>query len=191
MDVKQEEFDKYHRVWDDPLYRVKSHSLDLWNDYPEYFPTFNSALDIGCGLGMLYGLWNVIGYDAWGVDHVPNCLQHGISEHWKHKFSQQCLWEMQFDRTFDFGICTDVMEHIPAEKVHLTLQSIAECCNQVLFKIAHYPSMCNLGGPPLHLTLESSFWWTQEMIKVGGNAKELEFHSAKDKPDSVILWNLS
>lgn len=179
---------KYEDVWKNPLYRNKSHSLDLWNDHREFFPKdFRSALDIGCGLGKLFAEWNENEIDAWGVDIVSNCLAIPVKEDWGHKFKEASLWNMIWDRRFDFGICTDVMEHIPLSLVIPSFERIGDCCNEVLFKIAHFAGN-DLGGPRLHLTLRPVNWWINQMEFVGGSAKQLPYESRPDRPDSIIRW---
>jgi SAM-dependent methyltransferase len=181
---------KYEDVWNNPLYRNKSHGLELWNNHREFFPeNFRSALDIGCGLGKLFAEWNHREIDAWGVDIVSNCLTVSVREDWGHKFMEASLWDMVWDRRFDFGICADVMEHIPTDKVPLALKRIGDCCDEVLFKIAHFIGN-DLGGPRLHLTLRPIAWWLQQMKFMGGNAKQLLYKHRPGLPDSIIRWKV-
>jgi 2-polyprenyl-3-methyl-5-hydroxy-6-metoxy-1,4-benzoquinol methylase len=154
---------KYDKVWQNPVYRIACHSLKLWQDRRELFPSkFSSALDIGCGLGSLVDVWNYNGIDAWGVDISRNSISHNLVS--DDKIIYTCLWEMEWNRKFDFGICTDVMEHIPEEFVHSSLAHIAACCNEVLFKIAHEPN--SLDGEMLHLTRKPARWWIDKMNHV-------------------------
>ncbi len=173
---------KYDRVWRYPEYRLACHSLRLWKERQDLFPSgFSSALDIGCGLGLLIDEWNSAGIDAWGVDISRNCVDHS-------KVKYACLWEMSWPRRFEFGICTDVMEHIPICYVLDTLQRIAGCCDEILFKIAHEPN--ELDGKVLHLTLHPAGWWVDRMNEVG-QADTAEFLGTQERSgcqDSLIKW---
>jgi 2-polyprenyl-3-methyl-5-hydroxy-6-metoxy-1,4-benzoquinol methylase len=181
------ERDKYVTTWRDPVYRQACHSLHLWRTRRDLFPAgFRSAIDLGCGLGHLIAEWNRDGIDAWGFDIADNCLDESVSEEWGRKVVIGCLWEMGLGRRFDLGVCTDVMEHIPTDRVTLTLECIAAHCTEVLFKIAHSPNV--LGHQVLHLTLESYGWWMHQMEAVGGDAEYLGVQMRSGFKDSLIRW---
>ncbi len=189
LHTRDSEAAKYQRCWDNPAYRIACHSVSLWEERRDLFPTsFSSALDIGCGLGKILDVWNILGIETWGVDLVENCLDPGIAKKWGHQFRLDCLWVMKWDRRFDLGICTDVMEHIPPDRVHDTLARIGECCNKVIFKIAHSPN--HLDGESLHLTLEDYNWWVETMNRVGGSAKYLGTMMRSGCQDSLVRWEI-
>ena len=152
---------KYYAVWKAPEYRIRSHSLELWESHRHLFPKhFESALDIGCGLGRLMREWDKQGIDAWGVDIASNCLEAK-----QEKFIEANLWEMDLGRRFDLGICTDVMEHIPPEYVKEVLKRILAHCDTTIFSIANCPSHWN--GYDLHLTMQPLDWWVETFESVG------------------------
>lgn len=178
---------KYARVWREPEYRIACHSLALWRDRRDLFPeSFSSAIDLGCGLGLLVDEWLRAGIDAWAVDLTASCLDPGFAVRWGHRFREDCLWSMRWDRGFDFGVCADVMEHIPRERVTQTLRSIGALCGEVLFKIAH--SEHHFIGECLHLTIEPSRWWVDQMTALGGRAEFLGTQSRSGYQDSLIRW---
>ena len=157
---------KYEAVWHHSAYRYKCHGLDLWQKHRGIFPEhFKSTLDIGCGLGYLMAAWNEDGYDAWGVDLAANCLDTSVARHWGKRFVVANLWEMELGMRFDLGVCADVMEHIPEEKVPLALERIARHCDETIFSIANSPS--NFLGYNLHLTQKPLDWWLGMFQSVG------------------------
>ncbi len=189
MSLRETEADKYRDCWGAPEYRLVSHSLKLFEDRPEIFPVFNSALDIGCGAGRLLDVWNRAGIETWGVDIAENCLDPDIAVKWSHCLRIACLWEMEWDRRFDLGICCDVMEHIPPEHVDETIRRIGLACNEVIFKIAHEPN--GFLGHTLHLTLHPWSWWVKQLQAAGGSAEYLGIATrANGIQDSVIRWRL-
>jgi len=177
---------KYDAVWRDPRYRLACHSRALWHDQRDLFPEFESALDIGCGLGLLIDEWVRMDIDAWGVDISPGCISHDL--HNKQRVVFGCLWEMEWDRRFDFGVCTDVMEHVPPDYVDETLRRIAICCDYILFKIAH--STSEFIGQTLHLTLKPQQWWVAQMDNITGkgSAKFVGTQERSGFQDSLIRW---
>lgn len=185
--VGQQEQAKYQRAWNDPAYRQACHSLSLWESHRDWFPKqFETAIDLGCGLGHLYAFWNTQGVEAYGFDIAVNCLHPVVAKQWGHRFVYGCLWEMKLGRKFDFGICADVMEHIPPAKVDATLRCMGQHCDELLFKIAHEPN--KLGNEVLHLTLQPATWWVTVMQAVGGKAELLGKVNRSGFLDSIVRW---
>ena len=171
--VAKTELAKYRAVWAIDAYRVKCHGLDLWRAHREVFPdVVISALDIGCGTGRLFAAMNCERIDAHGVDFAPNCLDAAARAGWPHKFHLACLWDMELRREFELGVCADVMEHIPAERIDATLDRIAAHCYVVLFAIANYPS--NSLGHELHPSLHGAAWWQATIASRGGQVERLD-----------------
>lgn len=184
LTVEAAEQRKYDDVWRDAKYRVKCHSLMLWDERPELFPDFDSVLDIGCGTGRLFGHLCNEGYDAHAVDISAESLDASIMAAWGDRFVQCPIWEMPLNRRYDLGLCTDVMEHIPEEMVPASLARIREACDVVLFKIAMFPS--NYLGHQLHMTIRPSEWWVAQMEAHGGLVELFDARSGK--PEFLIRW---
>ena len=190
-DVIEAEAAKYQHAWTKPVYRVGSHSLALWHRNKELhlFPQqFATAVDIGCGRGVLFGLWNDQGKEAYGIDIAKNALDAKVRVKWGHRFKVQPIWEMDFGHQLDVGVCTDVMEHIPPQFVDQSLQRIAATCRTAIFKIAHVPCVWNFGGPQLHLTIQNSVWWRDCMKRIGGTVEFLGTVIRVTHKDSLIRW---
>jgi hypothetical protein len=172
-----------------PEYRVACHSLSLWHSNRDWFPDrLSSAIDLGCGLGLLFAHWNDVGIDAYGLDLTGDCLHPNVRAKYGHKFVEATLWDMPlFPALFDLGVCADVMEHIPPEYVVPVFEHIFPQCSEVVFKIAHHLTN-DLGGPPLHLTLHPADWWIARMREVSGDAELLGTVTRHSFEDSVIRW---
>ena len=183
--IEVSEKEKYEHAWGVEEYRIACHSLSLFHTRAHLFPlsVCNSFLDIGCGTGRLFAYLNKSGKDAWGFDIATNCLDEDIREKWWTKFKQGVIWDMSWDREFDLGICTDVMEHIPKLHVYNSLDRIALYCKQVVFKIAHKPSV--LISDKLHLTVQPIEWWVTTINQVMEGTLLLK---STNPQDSVLVW---
>lgn len=160
MNLSHTERDKYERIWEDEeKYRKANHSLDFWHNHLLQFPQkFNSVLDIGCGTGRFYHYMILLhAKDAWGVDIAANCLDDAVQVVAGSRFIRANLWEWKPERTWDLGVCCDVMEHIPTEMVDIVLRTILGCCRVVMFRIATHESCWQ--GEDLHLTKKDQDWW--------------------------------
>ena len=181
---------KYTSVWKHPGYRQKNHALNLWRSARTLFPTqFDSAIDIGCGLGLMIPEWRSQGIDAYGVDLVPEvALDASVAEEYADRVYRATLWDFSPERVFDVGICADVMEHIPEPHVTATLKGMASYCRHVVFKIANFPSRKWNQGEPLHLTLHPAAWWRSRLwVEMGGAVDYFPNHATR--PDEyVMVW---
>ena len=189
--LSEAEREKYREVWQDERYRKACHSLDLWVQHRHLFPPapVDLAIDIGCGLGLLVDAWRRVGIDGWGLDLVENALDPDILAAHRSYLIFESLWEWQPARQWDLGVCSDVMEHIPEEKVADVLVRIHQACHTTVFKVAHEDS--HFLGHQLHLTQRPWQWWVGQMLAVGGHAEYKGQIERSGQMDSVIVWTRS
>lgn len=170
---------KYEDVWRQPGYRRKAHGLELWETRREIFPpTVRRAIDLGCGHGRLFARWRQEGIDGWGVDFAEAALDPEIREAHGEFFRLQSLWELVLPGQFDLGVCADVMEHIPEEKVLKTIYEIEIYCRVAVFKIANFNS--NFMGHELHPTKRPAEWWYERLVATGRPVERLEIESTRE-----------
>lgn len=196
MTVEETERTKYERVWQEDAYRQVCHSKVLWDEHRDCFPdTFHSALDIGCGLGLMIAEWNAQGINTHGIDIAENCLFADVEESYRHKFRVYEIWNLKWeewpdrwwDKRFDVGVCADVMEHIPIEFVDESLRRIAKYCRHVVFKIDHATN--SFIGETLHLTIEPVEWWIAQMNAITGNAEFVRTAKRGGGIEgSIVVW---
>ena len=119
----------------------------------------DTVLDFGCGTGRGAAKLQSMGCIVTGIDLAQNSLDAGVSVPVIHA----CLWDLP-DVTAMHGYCTDVMEHIPTEKVHAVLSGIAARVPQCYFNISTQPdAMGALIGKTLHLTVKPADWCRVEL----------------------------
>ena len=96
-----------------------------------------------------------------GVDIADNCLEEDVA------FMRACLWRLP-KITSKWAYCTDVMEHIPEEKVNDVLEQIFERTDGgAFFQIALTKDASGplILGEPLHLTIQDTDWWFGQLCK--------------------------
>lgn len=187
--VSVREAAKYDAAWKDRGYRVKCHSLQLWKEHREVFPSaLTSAIDLGCGTARIVPVWLNAGVDAYGVDLVPSrAVDTRIYVKHSERFYAASLWDFHPGRMFDLGVCTDVMEHIPPDRVMDALKCIGDCCRQCLFLIANFPS--RFEGQTLHLTLRDGDWWRAALwAGLGGAVEPLPYRDVHGRAKYLFRW---
>lgn len=152
---------KYERMWAEPEYRKVSPG-EKWLDVaikilgmkvPE------SVIDFGCGTGRAAQRLQDMGFGVLGIDFAKNCLDRDVGV----PFFCANLWQLP-KLSADYGICCDVMEHIPPEHVDGALVCISRSATKVFFSIAFDHDVCGtLIGEPLHLTVRPAAWWTEKL----------------------------
>jgi hypothetical protein len=149
---------KYEQIWNVGAYRTVSPGLEdveraiALLDMPEAA----SVADFGCGTGRAAGYLAKAGYLAIGVDIASNCL-----EATDVAFFRAPLWDMSSVPRVDYGICTDVLEHIPTERVRDTLREIHSKVDRACYlNIDTIPDSFGVNiGQALHLTVMSHESW--------------------------------
>ncbi len=187
---------KYEQVWKSDEYRQFSPGLRGAElvELVDFFRTHGvrSILDAGCGSGQLmrqliteYGRE----FDVHGFDISANCLDPWFDDVRDEVLTVGCLWNLaDYGRSYDGIICTDVMEHIPTDRVPETLDNLRRCTqNAGYFGIALFPDGYGqkLLGEPLHLTVKEPAWWISELQRARYTVLRA---LAENAPDGQPLW---
>jgi SAM-dependent methyltransferase len=162
--TEAEERDKYERMWRVDEYRGNSPGEQLVDVAISELgmKPGESVIDFGCGPGRATQRLKNLGFDVLGIDIAENSRDKGIDV----PFRLGCLWDLPDDiAPADWGLCCDVMEHIPPEKVGSVLQNIrAKTKRGVLFNIAFFhDGFGNVIGERLHLTVQPREWWLDRL----------------------------
>ena len=168
-EIGKAEAEKYSKMWEHDQYRRHSPGerildaarVELGN---RGMAALDSLADFGCGtgraaLGFMEHRLAVTGIDitASALDRVPAS---------RIQFVLACLWDLPDGLgPFDWGYCTDVMEHIPPEKVDAVLASISRLVSKAcVFQMSCRPDGCGaLIGETLHLTVRTPGWWRSKL----------------------------
>lgn len=169
--LEQREREKYTAMWQHESYRVRAPGLDHVEDAIEKLGIRfgDTVLDFGCGTGRATKAMRDKGLRSIGVDLIPDAVEEPIP------FIESNLWELP-PLTAKWGFCTDVMEHIPPEKVEDVLEGIAKSVTRgAYFAIdSTHDDMGELIGMTLHLTVEHPAWWVRQLKKHFAEVKEYE-----------------
>lgn len=188
-DLVEREAYKYAEAYLDPAYRAKCHGLKAWADYRTLLPqTIVSAVDFGSGTGRLVKSWSDDGIDAYGVDFVaPISTDPAIYDELFSRFIVRSLNEpLPFGR-MDFGMCADVMEHIPEDQIDAVLENMAAHARCIFFQIANFRSVFK--GHDLHPTQRKADWWKQRIrAAIGGTLTVLERRGDLRGEKHIFLW---
>jgi SAM-dependent methyltransferase len=146
---------KYERAWAMPRYRTYSPGEQVLPIFRSLVRKRGTLIDLGCGTGRAGQALFESGFDVTLMDFADNCVEER-----ELPFLKQNLWSRWPDRTWDYGYCCDVMEHIPPEKVEPALEQIFKHCHRVFFSV-HFgeDGFGELLGERLHLTIQPFVWW--------------------------------
>lgn len=151
--------EKYRRIWDRKEYRKHSPAMAMIDDIEMHAGSkLNTVIDFGCGAGLATAELIRRGYRATGVDFAANALSENVP------FVEANLWSLPDYLKGDVGICIDVMEHIPPEKVDDVLENIAGAVTKCVFHIESRPdAMGAVIGETLHLSVHPQKWWINKL----------------------------
>jgi 2-polyprenyl-3-methyl-5-hydroxy-6-metoxy-1,4-benzoquinol methylase len=92
--------------------RKKRRVADLLRELCGLDLTGLSALDAGCGVGMISELLYVLGADVSGVDASPVAIDEARHRCPAGDFRSESLLDFRFQKRFDLTLCIDVLYHV-------------------------------------------------------------------------------
>jgi len=164
---------KYGKLWNFPEYR--KHAPGEF--YSQLFLTHAKprpgahVIDYGCGTGrggvMLASLGKL---KVTMLDFVNNCLDEDVRKLIMSSDGQLTFIKADLEKRIpvvaEFGFTSDVMEHIPPDKVDLVLDNILQSAQTVWFTIATFEdSFGEAIGEHLHLSVHPFEWWKEQFEK--------------------------
>lgn len=155
--LEMREQQKYVEMWHSEAYRKTAPGENHVDDAIRLLgmKPGESVIDFGCGTGRGAQALRDMGMQVTAVDFAPNCLDRDV----RVPFVQACLWDLP-PMEANWGYCTDVMEHIPTEKVIDVIKGIAERVQGCYFAIAiRDDALGYITGKKLHLSLLEPLQW--------------------------------
>jgi len=158
------ERDKYRIMWRTESYREASIGENMVPWIVELMKPAGLVLDFGCGTGRASLELARLGLDVLLIDFADNCRDEETLN----------LPFLEWDLTrplpphAHYGICCDVMEHIPPEDVETVIRNIMTAADTVFFNISTIPDMQGaIIDQSLHLTVQPHSWWRGLFIRLG------------------------
>jgi SAM-dependent methyltransferase len=150
------ERDKYRTLWQFDSYREIAPGEFATPIIEKFFARPGPVIDFGCGTGRASLRLSKAGYDVMLVDFADNCRD---DEALRLPFLE---WDLSRPCPLraPYGICCDVMEHIPPDDVETVIRNIMGSAREVYFQISTVPdTMGAIVGHALHNTVQPHGWW--------------------------------
>lgn len=168
------EAQKYGKLWALEEYRASTNGESLVPYFMEVAnpPDAAFVIDFGCGRGRVGLALHQQGLNVIMIDIVRNSLDEDVREALTatppmFKFIKLDL-ENPLGITADYGICLDVLEHIPPGSLQVTVNNILKAAKHILFTISVVAdTRSHLIGEPLHLTVQKHDWWLKMFMSLG------------------------
>lgn len=157
------EQEKYTRMWSYDAYRSVSPGENIVETFFRVANPEGKVIDYGCGTGRA-ALKISEKCEVLLLDFTTNSRDDKAAH---LPFRQVDLTE-KINYNSDYGLCSDVMEHIPPDDVKKVIENIMESCAKVFFQISTVPDICGeIIGQQLHLTVRPHSWWKKLFVSFG------------------------
>lgn len=177
---------KYERMWALPAYRdddATAHARAALTALP--MRAGESVIDFGAGAGYASLALVDAGYRVLAVDIAANALAPHIAA--RVPLLLASLWDLPVTLGADWGFCSDVMEHVPPDRVDDVLRTIRLATRRAsYFSISLRPDGCGvLIGEALHLSVHPIDWWLARLAAQWPAARVLH-HTPHDRAVIIV-----
>ena len=124
------------------------------------------VFDMGCGTGRAALTLATLGFDVTAMDFASNCLDADVRDAVTAGELAFCVCDLTqpIGYVASYGICCDVMEHIPPDLVDSVLKHVLLAARFCWFDICTVPdSFGAMVGHPLHLSVHDAWWWRRAL----------------------------
>lgn len=84
---------------------------------------------------------------------------------------------------FPWGLCTDVLEHIPEEELGVLLDFMRRVAENWAFIVCTRPAGQLLpNGENAHCTMHDPEWWLDQLKKIWPRARQVNFNTPANRP---------
>lgn len=143
-------------------------TLVRWLGYLNNAPS--SILEVGCGNGKLCKLLADMGYDVTGLDIVPGPYDRDGYDFVKHDMTKGRLpFE---DKTFDYCLAFDVLEHLPQKWIEESLWDMFRVAHNVIILIPGNHELKYELKRRLHLTVRPADWWIEKFNRLANSSED-------------------
>ena len=164
---------KYRQLWKRQEYRRVSLGEQTVLYMLEHMSLTASShlIDFGCGTGRGGALVHkTTQCQVTLLDFVGHCLDDTVKASLAEQSGRITFQQVDLEEPIAikaaFGLCADVMEHIPPQAVEKVLNHILMAANHVWFQISTTDDqMGALIGEPLHVSVHPHAWWRAHFTK--------------------------
>lgn len=162
----EQERTKYVRMWGLPQYRTSSPDEGYLRSLRRLLPAKCSINLYGCGPGRAGVKLALDGHPVTMLDIAANCLDPSVMSFCELS-PERCRFvcgNLIDAETLmppaDWGLCSDVLEHLPPEWVLPVLEQMRRLTPCIFMSISHVPDVCGRWiNDTLHLTVAPLEWW--------------------------------
>ena len=180
MSLHEHEAEKYEKTWSIPEYHDFSHGefhADLFMEITGASKG-ETVIDLGCGTGR--------GGKALKKRGLKPAYLDLANYNKNRPFIEQPLW-MPIDGKWDYGLCCDVMEHLPQEYTMLAIHNMLEACDGLFLSICFDDEgFGQIVGEPLHLTVKPFTWWRDCLREIGTLEEARDFSPSSRQRDLAV-----
>ena len=185
MNDIEKERKKYEKVYAFPAYGSRGHGAPIAG-YLLSEATGRGVLgDFGCGRGGSLAPYIEAGFTIQPIDHV-SVLDSKWKDHSKVlPLAVANLWADPLPLV-DYGLCTDVAEHIPEQHVSAFLSNVVRSVRiGCLWTVCHVQDVWgDRIKDRLHMTVRAQTWWTDQMRMYWPMVKII-----KTNPGHTVYWS--
>jgi hypothetical protein len=175
------ERDKYRLIWQFDSYREFSPGEETVGKFLEVARPEGLIVDFGCGTGRASLALHKAGHEVFLVDFADNCRDE------EALILPFLEWDLCLPCpvSANFGLCTDVMEHIPTEKVETVIENIMGSAKSVFFQISTVQDVFgDMIHQRLHNTVKNHLWWTEQFRALGF---EIQWQEERDNASCFLV----